>query len=58
MKREWKLIKWLRELLMKRLPKPKREDPSERDVSCECPICGFMGSRFEIICHYITYHTR
>lgn len=43
---------------MKRSLKPKREDPSEKDVSCECPICGFMGSRFEIICHYLTYHTR
>ena len=52
------LLKRFREWLRQRSNKPTGEHQPERDVSCECPWCGFMGSKFEIIYHCLSYHKR
>lgn len=30
----------------------------EKDVSAQCPWCGYMGSSDEVRCHCLNYHKR
>lgn len=31
---------------------------SEKDVSCQCPFCGYLGSADELRCHLLNYHKK